>query len=95
MHAGHFVDARYGATLFDETNVHAQCPQCNVYFRGEPLKYRREIIRLYGEGYDIQLEEKADAGHQFKAYELEELKEHFKQKIKELLKQETVGALIE
>lgn len=86
-HAGHFVDRRYSATLFDETNVHAQCPQCNVYRGGEVLKYRREIIRLYGEGYDVQLEEKAMETKQFSIAELEELKETFTRKIKELEKE--------
>ena len=93
--AGHFVDRRHSATLFDETNVHAQCGRCNVYLDGEILKYRREIIRLYGEGYDVQLEEKAIETKKFTIAELEEMKETYKEKIKELLKQETAGALIE
>ena len=83
-HAGHFVDCRYNATRFDETNIHAQCAQCNVYRGGEILKYRREIIRLYGEGYDVQLEEKAMEIKQFTVSELEGLKEIFTKKIKEL-----------
>ena len=90
--AGHFVDRRHSATLFDETNVHAQCGRCNVYLDGEILKYRREIIRLYGEGYDVQLEEKAIETKKFTIAELEEMKEAYKEKIKELLKQETAGA---
>ena len=85
--AGHFVDRRYGATLFDETNIHAQCAQCNIYRGGEVLKYRREIVRLYGEGYDVQLEEKAMETKKFTVAELEELKETFTQKIKELEKE--------
>jgi hypothetical protein len=82
--AGHFVDCRHNATLFDETNVHAQCARCNVYLDGEILKYRREIIRLYGEGYDVKLEEKAMGIKHFTRDELIGLEEEFTRKIREL-----------
>ena len=83
-HAGHFVGRGHGATLFDETNVHLQCARCNCFGGGEVLKYRREIIRLYGEGYDIQLEEKAMETKHFTVDELIELKAYYTQKVKEL-----------
>ena len=82
--AGHFIRREFNGTLFDETNVHLQCKLCNGYHGGEQLKYRREIIRLYGEGYDVELEGRAAPTKQFSIPELEELKENFKQKIKEL-----------
>ena len=84
MQAGHFIDRRHSSTLFDETNVHAQCARCNVYLDGNILEYRRQIIKLYGEGYDIILEEKAMETKKFTISELEELKETFRNKIKEL-----------
>jgi len=80
--AGHFIDRRHGATLFDERNVHLQCKHCNI--TGETLKYRREVIRLYGEGVDVELEDKATEIKKFTRAELEELKERYTQKIKEL-----------
>lgn len=82
--AGHFVDRRYNATLFDETNIHAQCAQCNIYRGGEVLKYRREIVRLYGEGYDVWLEDKAMGIKKFTVAELEEKKRYYTEKVKEL-----------
>ena len=84
LHAGHFIDRRHSPTLFDETNVHAQCPRCNVYLDGNILEYRRQIIRLYGEGYDIELEEKATGTKKFTRTELIELKRTYTRKIKEL-----------
>ena len=87
LHAGHFIDRRHSPTLFDETNVHAQCPRCNVYLDGNILEYRRQIIKLYGEGYDIKLEEKAMGTKKFTRDELMELKEYYTQKVKELLKE--------
>jgi hypothetical protein len=80
--AGHFIDRRHAATLFDERNVHLQCKHCNI--TGETLKYRREIVRLYGEGADIELEDKATEIKKFTRDELLRLKEEFTRKIKEL-----------
>jgi len=57
--AGHFVSRRHNSTLFDERNVHTQCRYCNRFLDGNLLEYRRQIIRLYGEGADIALEDKA------------------------------------
>jgi hypothetical protein len=82
--AGHFIDCRHSSTLFDETNVHSQCARCNVYLDGNILEYRRQIIKLYGEGYDVQLEDKAMGMKQFSRDELLKLKEGFTQKIKKL-----------
>ncbi len=57
--AGHFISRRFNATLFDETNVHLQCRFCNRFLNGNLLEYRRQLVKMYGEGYDIQLEDKA------------------------------------
>ena len=85
--AGHFIDCRHSATLFDETNVHAQCPRCNVFLDGNILEYRRQINKRYGEDYDVQLEEKALETKKFTRDELLELKELYSEKIRELLKE--------
>ena len=84
LDAGHFVPGRHNSILFEETCVHAQCRRCNRYLGGEPLKYRREIVRLYGEGYDIKLEEQAMETRKFSRTELEDMKKEYQQKIKEL-----------
>ena len=80
--AGHFISRWYGSTLFDERNVHLQCKRCNNM--GEKLKYRRAIISLYGEGIDVELEDKAIEEKHFTVDELEGKKKYYKQKIKEL-----------
>jgi len=84
LDAGHFIQGRMNSILFDETCVHAQCRRCNRFRGGEPLKYRRAIIRLYGEGYDVELEEKAMETKGFTREELTELKKYFQSGIKEL-----------
>ena len=87
LQAGHFIPGRHNSILFEETCTHAQCYRCNVPMGGEPLKYRREIIRLYGEDYDLKLEEQAMETKKFTRDELIELKEQFQAKIKELEKE--------
>ena len=84
LQAGHFIPGRHNSILFEETCVHAQCYRCNVPMGGEPLKYRREIIKLYGEDYDLKLEEQAMETRKFSREELEGMKAHYRQKIKEL-----------
>ena len=87
--AGHFIPGRGGAILFDETCVHLQCKRCNLFLGGNLLPYRRAIVAMYGEGYDEYLEEKALQVKKFQRWELEEMKEMFKDKVKELLKEVT------
>jgi len=87
LQAGHFIPGRHNNNLFSEEGTHAQCYNCNINLRGNTLEYRRQIIRLYGESYDVQLEEKNMETKQFTITELESLKEYYTQKVKELLKE--------
>ena len=84
LQAGHFVAGRHNGNLFSERGTHAQDYNCNINLKGNTLVYRRKIIELYGEGADLELEAEAERKIQYKVFELEELKETFKQKIKEL-----------
>jgi len=84
LQAGHFISGRHNNNLFSEEGTHAQCYNCNINLRGNTLEYRRQIIRLYGEGYDEELERQNEENRHFTLPELEALKEDLKQKIKEL-----------
>jgi len=48
------------------------------------LEYRRQIINLYGEGVDIELEDKSTEIKKFTPQDLIELTEYYKNKIGEL-----------
>ena len=89
LQAGHFIPGRHNANLFSEEGTHAQCYNCNINLKGNTLEYRRKIISLYGEGADDKLEAQDRLTKKFTIAELEEMKETYKEKIKELLKQET------
>ena len=46
------------------------------------MEYRRQIIKLYGEGADIELEDKAQEIKKFTIPELEELALYYKEKLR-------------
>jgi len=84
LQAGHFIPGRHNSNLFSEKGCHAQCVSCNRYHGGQPLEYRRQIIKLYGEGADLELEEEARKVKKFTLQELETLIVDLREKIKEL-----------
>jgi len=88
LQAGHFVP-KHSGNYFSERGVHAQCLTCNLYGRdrqvkGMPLEYRRQIIKLYGDGADLELENEARQIRKFTPIELENMMADYKNKIKEL-----------
>jgi len=83
--AGHFVSRRYNATLFDERNVNTQCRYCNRFLDGNLLEYRRQLIRLCGEGIDTELEDKATEITKYSISDLTNLAECYKIKVEELV----------
>jgi len=83
LDAGHFIP-KHNANLFSERGVHAQCIKCNRYQGGNQLEYRRQIVKLYGEGADEELEAEARQIKKFTIQELEELEISLKERIKEL-----------
>ncbi len=84
LQAGHFISGRHNANLFSECGTHAQCYNCNINLRGNTLEYRRQIIKKYGEGVDVELEQEARRIVKFTVAGLEQLKLDLREKIKEL-----------
>ncbi len=75
LQAGHFIAGRHNANLFSERGTHAQCYNCNINLHGNTLEYRRQIIKMYGEGADLELEEQAKEIKKFTIPELKELEQ--------------------
>jgi len=82
--AGHFVSRRYNATLFDERNVNTQCRYCNRFLDGNLLEYRRQLIKLYGEGIDTELEDKATEITKISIEDLTNIEKEYKMKVENL-----------
>lgn len=81
LQAGHFVP-KHNGNYFSERGVHAQCWACNCMKHGQQLEYRRQIVKLYGEGVDEELEEEAGQIKKFTIQGLEELMAYYKEQIK-------------
>ncbi|KKN17542.1 hypothetical protein LCGC14_0964670 [marine sediment metagenome] len=84
LQAGHFISGRHSSNLFSERGAHAQCYNCNINLKGNTLEYRRGIIKLYGEGADLELENEAKQIKKYTIPELEDLIIVYKQKIEDL-----------
>ena len=84
LDAGHFIPGRHNGNLFSERGVHAQCRSCNRFGNGRQLEYRRQIIKLYGEGADEELEKEAGETKRYTVADLEAIKTHYQDKIKQL-----------
>ena len=91
LQAGHFIAGRHSNNLFSEKGTHAQCYNCNINLKGNTLEYRRKIIELYGEGTDIELENKARQAKKFTRPELEEMIERCKKEIQLLKEENKIG----
>ena len=46
--AGHYIDGRNNTVLFDERLVHPQCKSCNLFKKGNKIKYTKFMIDWYG-----------------------------------------------
>jgi len=81
LQAGHFIPGRHNANLFSERGVNAQCKSCNLLHHGRPLEYRRQIVKMYGEGADLELEAEARQVKKFSREELENMITEYKERI--------------
>jgi len=82
--AGHFVAGRNNAVLFDERGIHGQCKRCNLFRGGEPLLYRRFMVRKYGEKVAEEMINKRYETVMYTASDLENLIEEYTEKLNEL-----------
>jgi len=84
LQAGHFIPGRHNANLFYERGCHSQCYNCNINLKGNTLAYMDALIKLYGQGIIEELRANDKQMRQYTIPELEDLREYFKAKIKEL-----------
>lgn len=60
MDCGHYISRRYKFVRWHFDNVRPQCKGCNGFNGGEPIKYRRNLIKEIGEERVKWLEENFD-----------------------------------
>ena len=83
IQAGHFIPGRRNSLLFNETNCHPQCMQCNVYKKGNLIEYYPRMVEKYG--LDV-IEKLKDLNYQITQYKVADLIE-IKDKYQVLLDQ--------
>jgi hypothetical protein len=84
-HASHYLSSGgHSNVRFDEDNVFNACFSCNVALSGNLLKYRSKLIELLGNERLESLELRGTLTKKWTVKELEELRELYKQKLKEL-----------
>jgi hypothetical protein len=84
LQAGHFISRVYKSILYDERNCHAQCYGCNVGKRGSVDEYWVAMELKYGRKVIDELMSLKRTARRFKTYELEEMIEVYKSKVREL-----------
>jgi hypothetical protein len=87
---GHYKKAElYSGVIFNELNVNKQCCYCNRDLHGNESSYREGLVRKYGEDKVKELEDLANKTrqHKYTKFELLQIEKHYKEKIKNLKKQ--------
>ena len=88
LQAGHYFSVgSYDGLRFNEDNVHGECARCNCWDESHLITYRRNLEIKLGRSKYLKLNMQADEykmnGYKFTRYELEELIELYKQKLKD------------
>lgn len=85
MQAGHFVaKSKGGAIYFEPSNVHPQCPRCNLYEHGNLIPYTLFIQREYGQDYPDRLRAQASQTVTMRLSDYEQIEAEYRERVKEL-----------
>lgn len=85
--AMHFMNRRHLGTRFNEENVNAGCPPCNMYQNGNLEAYEAHLIREYGDSIIDKLTMLKTTVMKFAPYEIEEMTDHYRREVKRLKKE--------
>jgi len=86
LQAGHYIDGRSNAVLFEEDLVHCQCFSCNCMLHGNKSEYASFMYKTYGEKRVDELRRLSKFSVTYSIADLELLHEKFKKKADELEK---------
>lgn len=86
---GHFMPRDQYATRWEEKNCNGQCRHCNRFKDGKQYEHGLAIDKKWGKGTAEKMLIKSKSVCKFQDFELEEMIETYKQKIKELGEEKT------
>jgi hypothetical protein len=78
----HYIDRDQMTTRYDEMNCHEGCQQCNRFDPYHKERYCKKMIFTYGFDAVIALEQKSRSLAKFTRYDLLELIQEYKTKLK-------------
>lgn len=81
---GHFIDRDQMPTRYDQLNCHPVCRYCNCVDPDHREKYVWMMIQVYGPDVVEDLRTRSRGLSKFMPYELKELIETYKEKLKKL-----------
>ena len=61
LHCGHYLSRYYKAARWNYDNARPQCMMCNMWKRGDPVVFRRNLINEIGEARVLAVEALRDA----------------------------------
>lgn len=73
LHCGHYLSRYYKAARWNFDNARPQCMMCNMWKRGDPVVFRRNLIREIGEARVLAVEALRDAPTKLSREFLEDL----------------------
>ena len=82
--AGHFLASRCNSILFEESGVHFQCRQCNLFKHGNIENYYPYMLKRYGQKEIDRLKKLKGTTRKYTIDELDSLTEELKDKIKNI-----------
>ena len=84
MDCGHYYSRIHLSVRWDEMNAHAQCTECNRHKFGSVMDYIKFMDAKYSIDEMNRLHAKRESTVKLMQFEIDELTEHYKAKIKEL-----------
>lgn len=78
LHCGHFLSRYYKAARWHEDNVRPQCFMCNLWKRGDSIRFRQNLIKEIGV-------ERVEAIEAMRDQSIKLTREFLEQKIKEFM----------
>jgi hypothetical protein len=85
LHAGHFIAKGNGNSVyFEDTNIHAQCPRCNMFDEGNKENYYPYMLNRYGQDEVDRLMALKHQAVKFSRADYEQMMEDYKEKLADL-----------
>ena len=80
---GHWASRRHYSTRWDERNCNVQCSGCNVFRAGEIYLYTKYLCSKYGDNFPEELYKLSQKTVKFSDNDLQDMIQHYKDKLKE------------